>query len=116
MFHGIVGSLVAQCPGLGSPTSEVQAQPPTLAVRLHKPPSTEDKEKDISERGEKSHVNKQNKKEQTDKTPKQMVKATLNRQEHQKKLMHSQRGKKRGKKSKNRNQRRREQSSQSSNL
>lgn len=114
---------------LCSPTSEVQAQSPTLAVRLHKPPSTEDKEKDIPaqkikrkiyQRGEKgggeSHVNKQNKKEQTDKTPKKMVKATLNRQEHPKKLIHSQRGKKRGKKSKNRNQIRREQSSQSSNL
>jgi len=35
---------MAQRPGLRSPTSEVQAQPLTLAPILHKPYSTEKKE------------------------------------------------------------------------
>ena len=71
------------------------------------------------ERGKKggggSQPNIQTKKEQTDKTPRQMVKATLNRQEYPKNFTHSQREKERKKettKNKNRNQRVKDQPNQ----
>ena len=43
MFYGIGSSLVFQCPGLRSPTSRVQAYPLSVAPRLHRLHSTEDK-------------------------------------------------------------------------
>ena len=43
MFYGIGSSLVFQCPGLRSPISGVQACPLTVAPRLHRLHSTEDK-------------------------------------------------------------------------
>ena len=58
MFPGVRSSLVAQSPGLRSPTLEVQALPLTIAPSFHGPHSTEGK------------------------TPRLMVKGTLNSQEH----------------------------------
>ena len=59
--------LVVQSPGLRSPSLEVQAHLLTVASRFHSPHSTEDK------------------------TPRLMVKATLNSQDQPKKLTHLQR-------------------------
>ena len=58
MLNGVFRPLVVQCPGLRSTTLGVQAQPITVASRLHRPHSTENK------------------------TPILMVKARLKSQEH----------------------------------
>ena len=58
MFLGIGSSMIVQNPGLLSPTSGVQHQTLTVALRSHKPQSTEDK------------------------IPRLLVKATLNSPEH----------------------------------
>ena len=80
-------SLVVQSPGLRSPSLEVHTQLLTVAPRFHRPHSTEDK------------------------TPRLMVKATLNSQYQPKKLTHLQRVKREKERIKNKNQKR-EQSSQ----
>ena len=60
---------MVQSPGLGSPTSGVQVQLLTVAPRLHRSHNTENK------------------------TPRVMVKATLNSPEHPKKLTYLQKRK-----------------------
>ena len=69
-----------------SSTLEIQAQTLARAQKLHKPHSTEEKNK------ERHRINiKQTykQKEWTNKTPQQMVKATPNIQEHMMKLTHT---------------------------
>ena len=81
MVHGLGSSLV-QSPGLRSPTSEVEAQ---LLTGLHKAYNAEEKRKKKA-----SQTNVQTENAWTDKILRQMVIAILHRQEHPKKLTHSQ--------------------------
>ena len=67
MFHWVGTALVGQRPGLQSPSLKIQAQQLIVTPILHKPHSTQDR------------------------TPRLMVKATFNSQEHSKKLTHLQR-------------------------
>ena len=65
---------MAQCPRLVSPTLEAQARHPAVAPRPCWPHDLEEKEE---------------KKPQTGRTPKQMAKAKLSRQNHTKKHTHT---------------------------
>ena len=75
-----------QCPGLGFSSSEAQAQHLARSPRPCQPHGMDDKEEKNTQNPK---TTKQTNKKQTDRTPKQMVKAKLNKQNHTKKHTHT---------------------------